>query len=209
MQMAADLPAQSVRLNAKVVRVEPGCVQLDTGESIQASAIVLAVEGSAAAGLLPGSAPTDAQGVTCLYFAADHAPIEEPILVLNGEGHGLVNNLCVPSLVAPSYAPDHQHLISATVLGITHQDETRLQAAVRDQLAEWFGAAVQGWRHLRTYRIPYALPRQIPPALSMPERPVRWQPGLYLCGDYRDNASIQGALVSGRRAAEAVLEDRR
>ena len=63
------------------------------------------------------------------------------------------------------------------------------------------------WRHLRTYRIRYALPRQRPPALAEPERPVRWQPNLYVCGDHRDNASIQGAMVSGRRAAEAVIED--
>ena len=30
---------------------------------------------------------------------------------------------------------------------------------------------------------------------------------MYVCGDHRDNASIQGAMVSGRRAAEAVLAD--
>ncbi len=46
-----------------------------------------------------------------------------------------------------------------------------------------------------------------PPALAVPERPVRWQPGIYVCGDHRDNASIQGAMASGRRAAEALLND--
>jgi hypothetical protein len=30
-------------------------------------------------------------------------------------------------------------------------------------------------------------------------------PGLFVCGDHRDTASIQGALVSGRRAAGAVM----
>lgn len=30
-------------------------------------------------------------------------------------------------------------------------------------------------------------------------------PGLYRCGDYVEDVSINGALVSGRRAAEAVL----
>jgi predicted NAD/FAD-dependent oxidoreductase len=38
---------------------------------------------------------------------------------------------------------------------------------------------------------------------------VRLEPGLYVCGDHRDSASIQGALVSGRRAADAVLADLR
>ena len=30
-----------------------------------------------------------------------------------------------------------------------------------------------------------------------------------MCGDYRETASIQGALASGRRAAEAVIKDLR
>jgi predicted NAD/FAD-dependent oxidoreductase len=29
--------------------------------------------------------------------------------------------------------------------------------------------------------------------------------GLYVCGDHRDTGSIQGALYSGRRCAEAIV----
>jgi predicted NAD/FAD-dependent oxidoreductase len=29
--------------------------------------------------------------------------------------------------------------------------------------------------------------------------------GLWVCGDHRDTGSIQGALVSGRRCADAIL----
>lgn len=206
-QLAAGLPADGVRLGARAVRVEAGSVHLDSGEVLRTRAVVVAVEGAAAADLMGGNLSAAAHGVTCLYFATDRPPVEEPILVLDGEGKGPVNNLCVPSLVSPAYAPQGQHLVSATVLGIPTQDEARLEADVRDHLAGWYGPAVRRWRHLRTYRIPYALPRQAPPALSVPERPVRWQPGVYVCGDHRDNASIQGAMVSGRRAAEAVLED--
>jgi predicted NAD/FAD-dependent oxidoreductase len=36
---------------------------------------------------------------------------------------------------------------------------------------------------------------------------VRLDDGLYVCGDHRDTSSIQGALVSGRRAAATVLAD--
>ena len=38
-------------------------------------------------------------------------------------------------------------------------------------------------------------------------RPVRTAGGFYVAGDHRDTSSIQGALVSGRRAAQAVLKD--
>ena len=36
-------------------------------------------------------------------------------------------------------------------------------------------------------------------------RPVQLSQGLYVCGDHRDSATLDGALKSGRRAAEAIL----
>jgi hypothetical protein len=76
---------------------------------------------------------------------------------------------------------------------------------VRAQLGRWFGGGVRRWRHLRTYHIPFAQPDQAPPALTPWRRDVRVRPGLYVCGDHVDNASINGAMESGRRAADAVL----
>ncbi len=66
--------------------------------------------------------------------------------------------------------------------------------------------AVHDWRHLRTYRIRHALPMQVPPGLELFSQPVQIHPWLFVCGDYRSVASIQWALVSGRRAADAVIE---
>jgi len=204
-QMAAGLEPGTIRLNARVVRIEAGAVTLDTGERLEAEEIVVATDGSAAAELLgDGDAPAW-NGVTCVYFGAQRPPVTEPILVLNGDGHGRVNNVCVPSVVAPAYAPEGQHLVSATVLGVHPRADGRLEHDVRDQLKSWFGPDVAGWRHLRTYAVANALPSQQPPALSPPERPVRRRPGLLVCGDHMDHASIQGALMSGRRAAEALL----
>lgn len=205
-QIASGLPPECIRLNTRVAHVQEGAVSLESGELTQGRAVVVATEAPAAATLLDEPLSPGSQGVTCLYFAADRPPINEPILVLNGEGRGPVNNLSVPSLMVPC-APQGQHLVSATVLGIPTQDDATLEGEVREQLTSWFGSTVNSWRHLRTYRIPHALPRQVPPALSPPERPVRSRPGLYVCGDHRDNASIQGAMVSGRRVADALLED--
>lgn len=205
-QLASGLPPDRIRLGVRVSEVKADSVRLDSGEIVPARAVVVATDGASAAGLLGGDIPVASQGVSCLYFAAPRPPLDEPVLVLDGEGRGPVNNLCVPTAVAPTYGPPGASLVSATVLG-TPPDEQRLRAEVRDQLAGWFGTAVDDWRHLRTYRIPYALPQQLPPALAVPERPVRWKAGIYLCGDHRDNASINGAMVSGRRAAEAIADD--
>ncbi len=77
--------------------------------------------------------------------------------------------------------------------------------ALRSQLSRWFGHAVDDWRHVRSYRIPHALPAY--PAGASPERAPRLTDGLYACGDHREHPSLNGALASGRRAAEAVLAD--
>ncbi len=182
-------------------------MELDSGERLAARAVVVATDGSTASTLLPALDPPSWRGVTCLYFAAPTPPVEGPVLVLDGEGSGPVNNLCVPSEVSPTYAPPGEALVSASVLGVPREDE--LEQRVRVQLQGWFGEQVDAWRHLRTYRIERALPALTPPALEPADRRVRLSPGLFVCGDHRETASIQGALASGRRAAQAVAEELR
>jgi phytoene dehydrogenase-like protein len=206
-QLAASLPDGTIRTKVQVTAIHDNSVTLASGERLSANAVVVATEGPEAARLLYGLPAPGSRSVTCLYFAADTPPLSEPILLLNSEETGPVNNLCVPSVVAPSYAPPGAALISATVLGNPYHDDATLESAVRAQMCEWFGSPVTDWRHLRTYRILHAQPEQSPPTLTVPERPVQLQPGLFVCGDHRDTASIQGAMVSGRRAAEAVLAE--
>ena len=125
--------------------------------------------------------------------------------MLNADG-GCINSLCVPSDVAPGYAPAGRSLVGVTLLGIPAEDDAALEQRVRYELAGWYDApTVELWRHLRTYRIPWAQPDQTPPALEPVERAVKLDNGLYVAGDHRDTASIHGALVSGRRAARALL----
>jgi phytoene dehydrogenase-like protein len=202
-QMARRLPEGTVRLGTRVVSLSPSEARLESGETIAARAVVVATEGPEAARLTGQLAPPASRSVTALYFAAESAPVAEPILVLDGDGSGPVNNLCFPGQVAPSYAPAGATLVSASVLE-GPEDPAALESAVRRQLAEWFGGEVEWWRLLRTYRIPHAQPDQTPPALEPVERPVELAGGLFVCGDHRDTASLHGALVSGRRAAEAV-----
>lgn len=204
-QLAARLPEGTIQTNSPVESVDPDGIQLATGERVSAATIVVATEAPVAASLLGQEPPPSGQGVTCVYFAADEPAISEPILVLNGEGSGPINNLCVPSQVSPRYAPAGQSLISVSVLGVS-ADSSDIPDGVSEQLRDWFGPVVDQWRHLRTYRIPYALPSQAPPALSPVAKPVRRPDGIFVCGDYLDTASIQGAMISGRRAAEQIIE---
>jgi hypothetical protein len=165
---------------------------------------VVATEGPEAAGLL-GLASPASLSTLCLYWSAPAPPVAEPVLVLDGDGAGPVNHLAVMSAAAPEYAPPGRALVSGSVVGSPTRPDAEVEAAARAQLRGWFGEAVDGWAHLATYRILHALPAL--PSLDPPERPLRLGDGLYVTGDWRRNASINGALTAGRHAADAVLSD--
>ena len=61
------------------------------------------------------------------------------------------------------------------------------------------------WRHLATIAVPHALPDESPAARRQRTASLRLARGLVLAGDHNTTASINGALVSGRRSAEAVM----
>lgn len=208
-QLAESLPEESCRLNEVVTEISQSndqrIVRLSSGETLSTNNLVLATEEPVTRKLLGTSTSRDWQSVTTLYFSADQPPLEEPILVLNGTDAGPINNLCCPSQVSPHYAPSGASLISVSVLGNPSETDSELEAAVRSQLREWFGVQIQRWQLLKVYRIAHALPSQVPPALEQVHRPTKQADGLYVCGDHLDTASINGAMFSGRAAAEALL----
>ena len=156
--------------------------------------------------------------IRALYFASDHPPtvarsrfspkarISLKAIVLNGSGpmDGPVTNAAVMSNIAPSYAPPGRALTVAAIVGPLAADT---EQATRAQLRRWFGGEVDRWETVAAYEIAHAQPAAGPPFQS--HKPVRLTPGRYVCGDHRDTPSIQGALYSGRRAAAAIVSDRR
>jgi len=206
-QMRRHLPDESVRLNTKVEAIEEHSVTLRDGETLEAPHVVVATEASEADRLVGDVSPIEGRSTMCLYYDAPRSPLDAPLLVLNGEGVGPINNVAVPSDVAPGYAPDDRALVSVVIVGTPAETGDALQRSVREQLIDWFGLQAGGWTHLQTQHIPYALPEQAPPFLSPPEKSVRRRPGLYVCGDHRRTASLNGAIASGRAAADAVWSD--
>ena len=196
-QLAARLPAGVIELGRRARAVAADHVTTDDG-TVPASAVVVAVEGPAAADLLD-LPPVASKPAGAVYFAADEPPIDERLVVLDGSG-GPVLNAAVMTNVAPTYAPEGRHLVVAALPGVVDGD---LEAIARRSFRRWWGAGVDRWEHLGTYRIAHGQPGQSPP--FHPKRSVTTARGVFVCGDHRDTASIQGALHSGRRCAAAVL----
>ena len=224
LQLAAKLRAGTLQTAARVRtvtrRTQSFQLEIEGNDKQEARAVVLAVAGNDGNRLLAGVGGWSVPEVrawnktTAFCYAAQQAPVDEPILLLNGEGRtaGPVNHVVVMSLVSPQYAPPGAHLVIANVVGEAPAEDAsllRLDRAVRLHMAKWFGPVVDSWKMLGAYTLARALPQQR--HAEWEQSPVRLvgSGGVYMCGDYRETASIQGALASGRRAAEAVIKDLR
>ncbi|WP_344169120.1 NAD(P)/FAD-dependent oxidoreductase [Kribbella lupini] len=199
-QLAARL-REPVHLGRPATAVRGGdeaIVETVDGE-LRARAVVVATDPSSSAELLHVEAPR-MKGLSTYWFTTDEPPRTDKLLVIDGRRDGPVVNTAVMSNVAPSYAPPGRHLIQATALWPTDA----VEADVRIQLTRMYGRSAGAWQVVVRHDIPEALPHQ--PAPLAARRPVALGDGRFVAGDHRDTASIQGALVSGRRAANAVTQ---
>jgi len=199
--MAARLHAGTVRLDTPVLGVGARSVQTDGGE-IPGAAVVVATDPPTAAELTGVPAP-DMKALTTFWHTAPEPPSTTRLLHLDGDARGPVINTVVMTSAAPTYAPAGRTLIATTVLGADGSAAEEQRARRHAELI--YGVDARGWELVTTHAVAGALPVQ-PPPLEV-RRPVRLPSGGYVCGDHRDTASIQGALVSGFRAAREVLAD--
>ncbi|VVA97017.1 unnamed protein product [Arabis nemorensis] len=223
-QLAAKLPANSVLLNTRVASIEypngsdsdPPTVRLQDGGVLKAElGVIVAVEQPEVDKLLVGIREPvlikPARSTICFYFTAEpnQIPVQDPVLFLNGSNTGIINNMFFATNVARTYAPPGKALVSVSLIGLFEdRSDDDLAAEVIRELSGWFGESlVMSWKHLETYRIPFAQPNQCPPT-DLVKSP-RIGSGLYLSGDYMTSATFDGALVSGRRAVEVLLREKR
>lgn len=176
------------------------------GARIRARHVVVATDGIAAASLTTTTAP-EMHGVVTDWWATDEPVPGPPMLHVDArrDPPGPVLNTAVISAAAPTYAPPGRHLVAASAV-LERDGTVPAEQLMRDHAADILRNDPRQWRLLIRHVIPHALPAQLAP-LSV-RRPIRTAAGVWVCGDHRDTASIQGALVSGRRTAEAILSAR-
>ncbi|MFB6168461.1 MAG: NAD(P)/FAD-dependent oxidoreductase [Haloferacaceae archaeon] len=213
----AERAGAAVETETAVRAVDPAGdgATVETGtETLGVDAAVVATDPPTARDLTGvASIPTDGPGsVTQFYTLPEHAAVDtDRRIVLNVED--AAPNALVPlSSVAPGYASDDRQLLCATFLDAGSVDpfdasDEALANRTREAFGAWYPErATGGLERLATVRVPFAQFAQPPgvhetlPDVDTPEGDV------YLAGDYTEWSSIQGALRSGRTAADAVLE---
>lgn len=189
-------------------RTGSGVTVQGTAGDLPARAVVVAAD-PVTAGALAGTPVPRMKGLATWWYAAPEAPTPLPMLLLASRTPGgPVVNSAVMTNVAPSYAPAGRHLVQATTLLDSAPDGPAPdERDVRRHLVQLYGDMAATWEVVTTHLVRQALP-DLPPPLQI-RRPVDLGGGLFVAGDHRDTASIQGAMVSGRRAARAVARSLR
>ncbi len=200
--MASGLAEGSIEYATSVSAVDGSTVTFTGGTHRSARAIVVATDGPTASRLLRGVRDPGSRPAAAVWFSMAEPPARGKHILLDGTGAGPARNIAVMSEVAPEYAPAGRSLLVAAVPGDAAL-ESPLEASVRTQMKGWFGPVVDFWETLRIDVIAHGQPLQAPP--FSPKQSVRVDESIWVCGDHRDTASIQGALFSGRRTAESVL----
>jgi phytoene dehydrogenase-like protein len=193
---ALALRVNSITYGVRADSLEGKIVQTSAGE-FRASTIVVATDATTATQLLGLPEVPRMAGCITWYHAVTTNPSGNGRLIVDGQNRGPIINSIVMSDISSSYAPLGQHLVSTTTdLGATESD-------VRRHLAIVWGMSTHDWQLIAKYEIPAALPIQsVGRALT---QAVKVSESVYVVGDHRAVPSQQGALFSGRLAAELIL----
>ncbi len=205
--LAGPLDPTRIACGSRVTSIVGGRVTLGTGEVIEADKVIVCTDPDAAAALTGGSSPqpTRWHATTTCYYTVDGdgalpTPLDTPTLVLNAVGpkNSPIHHIAPLSTVSPTLAPARRHLISVSHDGVA---DAGLEPAITAELRRWFPDT--RWRLLAITPVAHALPAWPDSKRSDPFRVLNDR--LYLAGDGIADRSIEGALSSGRQAAEAIL----
>lgn len=212
-QMARPLVEQGIiEFHSSVTHVSKQSVTLADGSDHYAKAVIVAIPRWQRDQLLKPDGLGDYQsggsaspakktlGTTCLYFNAKKPFKDDGWLYLNGNlsakaSGSVINSVCFPTSLQPSYSKSGEQLVSVTLLG-THRNE-HLPSEILAQLKDWFGDVTAQWYWLHTDVIENALPLFTPPT-SLANESLH-PSGVFLCGDGDNTPSLNGAMVSARK----------
>ena len=210
-RLSQSLPHGAVRLRTPVDEIvyEGGhAIGVRAGgETIQAKAVVVATDPRAARALTGiESIPTQGLGSLTTYLVGDRDPGIGAKIVLDGTRKLDLNEIAPLSTVQPSYAPAGKHLIAAAAVGepLERYGDDELANRLHADAVKVLGHRAEDWSILTMVRVPFAQFAQ-PPGIHehLPENRTA-TPGLFLASEATVDSSVNGAIISGERAAGIV-----
>ncbi len=182
-----------IEFDTRVTKISESGVA--TNDGVRKSDFIVVATDEVIARELLGQAAVEMNPSTTWYHTIELGEIESKHLRLDSS-HGVINTIALSNVVK-DYAPSGKTLISTTTLN--DQSEEQIKSA----LSRVWQIPESKFQYIKHYEIRKSLPKHLPgkPLLS----PVKISDRVFAAGDYLAVPSQQGALRSGRLAAEAII----
>ena len=171
--------------------------RIDSLAQVQADAVIVTTDLTTAAQLLDIPNVPKLATSTTWYHEVPFEMTQSNRLLLDGQARGPVINSIAISNMVPTYAPLGKTLLSSTTIEFASESE------VRRHLATLWGTSTSDWSLIAKYEIPKSLP--IFGLGAQGVHSAKLADNLFVAGDYRTAPSQNGALLSGRLAAQELL----
>lgn len=201
-QLASKLKRTRFFLNEEAVSIQQKVVTTKSGKVIEANATLIATEATSLAREYFPSIKKEYNSVVNYYFTADSFDYKKPAIILTPDAK-FINNICCLNHVSKAYSKNGKALISVSVIPSKDENMNQLEQSVKEELVLYFDKAHK-WNLLKTYHIPYALPRQNKVVNYLADDHYKIKDHLFICGDHMYNGSLNAAMKTGRLAAESI-----
>ncbi|KEO73978.1 NAD(P)/FAD-dependent oxidoreductase [Anditalea andensis] len=207
-QLYSRLKQTELRLNTKVINIEGKKITIENEDAIDADEIICACKPDYLGDELKNKFINYHDGkynqVTNIYYAIQRSFIAQPIIGLVPGENFLINNLHFPTDISAAYSTTGKALLSVSIVNDVSTIND-LEETIADELQQLSGVDSRYFEHIHTYKIKKALPKIVSPTYDFIPTQVQLDKHIYLAGDHLVNASLNGAMISGRRAAEAII----
>lgn len=195
-QTLPDLLSENlnVKFEMRAESIKSGKVITNQGE-VESDVIVVAVNQRQAATLL-GRGKWSMNSSLTWYHSIPSGVISSRHLRIDPRGK--IANSVVISNVAPSYSRTERALVSTTSLDLIADSD------ILQELSNLWQLSPSDFELVKRYEIPESLPKHLPgkPLISN----LQIAENIYAIGDYQATPSQQGALLTGRLAAEQIMQ---
>ncbi|NEN22316.1 FAD-dependent oxidoreductase [Cryomorpha ignava] len=201
-QLSQNLKSTIFKFNTKVASLKDGEVTLDDNTKLENHFTIVATDASH---LISNVKNQTTRWKSCdtLYFTAESRIIRKPLIGLIPKNGALINNIFYHTSLGTTTTPNKE-LLSVTVIDNQNLSNEMLIERVKEELKEH--CSIHSCEFIKLYNIPMALPQLSDLKYEIPPSETRLTSSIFLAGDTQLNGSLNAAMISGERAAQAVIE---
>ena len=201
-QLLKNLKKSSFMYHTRVRALKETEIILDDGTSLESDYSIIATEANDLVSNLKNQT-TEWKSCVTLYFETKTRVITKKLIGLVSKQGTLVNNIFYNSSLNTLLKPTNE-LLSVTVIDTQNLSNEALIEAVKAELQSY--CEITTTRFIKLYNIPRALPKLDNLKYDMMSSETRLTNSIFLAGDTQLNGSLNGAMISGERAALGVID---